>query len=65
MYSNTQPLGDERKVWTREEVCKLFRVCGKTIKKWIDRGRLKRVPDCRRVLITDESVRALAGFDGR
>jgi excisionase family DNA binding protein len=51
----------ERKVWTLEEACKLFRVCDKTIRKWIKLGRLSRVPDCRKVRITDESVRALAG----
>jgi excisionase family DNA binding protein len=50
------------KVWTLEEACKLFRVCDKTIRKWLKLGRLQRVPDCRKVLITDESVRALAGL---
>jgi predicted site-specific integrase-resolvase len=53
---------DEWKVWTLEELCKRFRVCDKTIRKWIKLGRLKRVPDCRKILITDESVRALAGM---
>ena len=49
------------KVWTLEEACRFFRVCDKTIRKWIKLGRLKRVPDCRKVLVTDDSVRALAG----
>ena len=52
-----------QKVWNLEEVCKLFRVCDKTIKKWVKLGRLKRVPDCRKIRITDESVRALAGMN--
>ena len=52
----------ERKVWTVEELLKVFPVCDKTIRKWIKLGRLRRVPDCRKVLVTDESVRALAGM---
>ena len=49
----------ELRVWTVEQLVKLFRVCDKTIRKWIKLGRLKRVPDCRKVLVTDDSVRAL------
>jgi len=54
----------DSKVLTLDEACQLFRVCDKTVRKWIKLGRLQRVPDCRKVLITSESVRLLAGLVG-
>jgi hypothetical protein len=62
LYQPTQPVVDApQKTWTLKEACQFFRVCDKTIRKWIARGRLRRLPDCAKVLITDESVRSLAG----
>lgn len=51
-----------KKPWTLKEVVDFFMVCDKTIRKWIKLGRLQRIPDCRKVLVTDASVRALSGM---
>jgi predicted site-specific integrase-resolvase len=60
-YEQTQPVAElVRKPWTLKEACALFRVCDKTVRKWIDCGRLRRVPDCAKVFITDDSIRSLA-----
>ena len=52
---------EQLKVWTLEELMKLFHVCDKVVKKWIKLGRLTRVPNCRKILVTDESVRTFLG----
>lgn len=53
------PSENPPRVWTLEELMSLFRVCDKTIRKWIDLGRLTRLPDCAKVRVTDESVQRL------
>jgi hypothetical protein len=49
------------KLWTLDELEAVLRVCDKTVRKLIKLGRLTRVPDCRKILVTDASVRALLG----
>jgi len=43
-----------------EEATKFFRVCDKTIRGWIKKGLLKRVPGISKVFVTHESAQALA-----
>jgi predicted site-specific integrase-resolvase len=49
-----------KKPWPLDQVKKKFGVCDKTIRNWVKKGLLVRVPEFGHVLITDESVRRLA-----